>query len=261
DDPMERLKPGVRQMLAASHAPRRPGLEDAAAQGGGVATMMAEVRERDPAAAAAEAVAGGRALDKLTAAGGGGGTAAAAATAVEGYVPGSGKRGTQQAVAVEAAVKPVNGSSNSSASAVPVVAEAGPSGSEAATGRPATTAATGTAAGTAGTATSSGSVAGVAAGPQPVLKSSLKKKAAGAPLGAKAVAGRAVPEAAAAKPAPAVESVAAAPAAAEAPARAAAAAASAVDGTKVGGPSEAEDEEAGRIKEKEKRRVTFGTKV
>ncbi|KXZ51312.1 hypothetical protein GPECTOR_13g799 [Gonium pectorale] len=95
-DPLERLKPGVRQLLAASHQPRRPGMESVAAQGGGVATMMAEIVERDPTAAAAAAAAGGAALDRLAASGGGEGEAGAGGAAarrskghqaVEGYVP------------------------------------------------------------------------------------------------------------------------------------------------------------------------------
>ncbi|GLI66109.1 hypothetical protein VaNZ11_009820, partial [Volvox africanus] len=92
DSPLERLQPGLREMLAVSHAPRRPGLENVAAQGGGVPTMMAEVRERDLTAAVAEAVTGGRELERLAAAanndgGGDGGSS----RAVEGYIPRAGR--------------------------------------------------------------------------------------------------------------------------------------------------------------------------
>ncbi|GIL56789.1 hypothetical protein Vafri_12095, partial [Volvox africanus] len=92
DSPLERLQPGVREMLAVSHAPRRPGLENVAAQGGGVPTMMAEVRERDPTAAVAEAVAGGRELERLAAAGStDGGGDGGSSGAVEGYIPRAGR--------------------------------------------------------------------------------------------------------------------------------------------------------------------------
>ncbi len=68
-------------------------MEDVAAQGGGVATMMSEVRERDAGAAAQEAEAGGRALDARAAGqqGAGAGQQGPAGQgdwrAVDGYVP------------------------------------------------------------------------------------------------------------------------------------------------------------------------------
>ncbi|KAG2496648.1 hypothetical protein HYH03_005468 [Edaphochlamys debaryana] len=119
-DPLERLQPGVRQLLGASHGDR-PGSEGVAAQGGGVATMLADVQERDPGVARAEAEAGGKQLDRRAAAAAAraaaaakrGEAAAAAAVAeagaVEGYLPGTARRQEQlkqKAVATGAGAAP-----------------------------------------------------------------------------------------------------------------------------------------------------------